>query len=749
MRDWLRRHDPEGYALHRALRVALLTMVVLAITDLGIGDSQLTTFAVFGTFALLLFADFPGSRSQRLVSYVSLFVVGLVLISVATLASRSVWLATTSMLVAGTLIVFAGATSAAIASASRSLLLLYVLPVTVPADVSDLPPRLAGWAVAAALGIPAALFLWPPQEHDRLREGSAAVASALGLRLDSFVGEHGPSDEASVTGAFAKLRRALRATTYRPVTLTTGSRLLLRLADELEWLHQLVRVSDPAAVAGWPPWTRRVVGSCARVLQASGDVLGPRTGPAARSRLDDALADLDEHRRAAVDELADELSHGVPLTPDQLDHHTQRAHAWVYATDLIGRTAAASAAADARPMVDRMLGRGSTPLATGPVQAAGRIAAQQFHLDSVWMQNSLRTGVGMATAVLAVQLSHVQHGFWVALGAMSVLRTSALATTSTVLRALLGTVIGFAIGGVLVAIAPTGPVALWVLLPIAVLVAAYAPNTVSFAAGQAAFTVTVVVLFNILDPVGWKVGLVRVQDVAIGCAAALVVGLLLWPGGAAARVRRALADAYRSTADLLHATVHATVTEPLGAPADRHGAQAAAARLDSALRQYLAERGVRPEGLETVTAVINGVGRLRLSAEAIDQLTRPRFPVTGRDGDIAALLLGRSAGTQGWYHGIATALEQQGSPVPDPLPADTQTTVVELLGQTRGPRADPVARRELQLAWVGLFLDDAASLSGRLGGPVATLCLGASPGTATGADHEMVDARRDGVANGT
>ena len=95
------------------------------------------------------------------------------------------------------------------------------------------------------------------------------------------------------------------------------------------------------------------------------------------------------------------------------------------------------------------------------------------------------------------------------------------------------------------------------LLPLAVLVAGFAPQTVSFAAGQAAFTVAVVILFNLLQPVGWQVGLVRVQDVAIGCAAALVVGLLLWPGSAAARVRHALAEAYGSH----------------GRPARRHGAQ--------------------------------------------------------------------------------------------------------------------------------------------------------------------------------
>ena len=129
---------------------------------------------------------------------------------------------------------------------------------------------------------------------------------------------------------------------------------------------------------------------------------------------------------------------------------------------------------------------------------------------------------------------------------MSVLRTSALTTTSTVLRALLGTVAGFVVGGGLIVLVGTGPATLWVLLPLAVLVAGFAPQTVSFAAGQAAFTVAVVILFNILQPVGWEVGLVRVQDVAIGCAAALVVGLLLWPGSAdgarAARARGGLPD---------------------------------------------------------------------------------------------------------------------------------------------------------------------------------------------------------------
>src|SRR5207302_3510384 len=132
----------------------------------------------------------------------------------------------------------------------------------------------------------------------------------------------------------------------------------------------------------------------------------------------------------------------------------------------------------------------------------------------------------LAAAVLVADLSGVQHGFWVVLGTMSVLRTNAATTESTALRALGGTVIGFIIGALLLLGIGTSTAVLWVALPIAVVVAAYAPGALPFTFGQAAFNVVVVVLFNILVPVGWKVGVLRIEDVALGCVVSLVVGLL-------------------------------------------------------------------------------------------------------------------------------------------------------------------------------------------------------------------------------
>ena len=158
----------------------------------------------------------------------------------------------------------------------------------------------------------------------------------------------------------------------------------------------------------------------------------------------------------------------------------------------------------------------------------------------------MRGALALAVAVAVADLSGAEHAFWVVLGTLSVLRTSAAATGATALRALLGTAVGFAIGAALVLLIGSTSTALWVALPIAVAIAAYAPGVAPFAVGQAAFTITIIVLFNLLVPVGWKVGELRIEDVALGCLVSVLVGGVFWPHGVASVVADDLADAYRS-----------------------------------------------------------------------------------------------------------------------------------------------------------------------------------------------------------
>jgi len=210
------------------------------------------------------------------------------------------------------------------------------------------------------------------------------------------------------------------------------------------------------------------------------------------------------------------------------------------------------------------------------------------------------------------------------------LRTSAASTGGTAWRALAGTVVGFVIGALLLIAIGTGQTALWVALPLAVLVAAYAPGTTPFVVGQAAFTVTIVVLFNLLAPAGWRVGLLRIEDVAIGCAVSLVVGVLFWPRGASTLVADDLADAFRSGAAYLTQAVDWTLGLRREAPDTALAAVAAGNRLDEALRLFLSEQGTKRASKHDLWSLVMATLRLRLTAHSLTGL-RAYCPPMGED----------------------------------------------------------------------------------------------------------------------
>ncbi|HEX9338190.1 MAG TPA: FUSC family protein, partial [Pseudonocardiaceae bacterium] len=285
--------------------------------------------------------------------------------------------------------------------------------------------------------------------------------------------------------------------------------------------------------------------------------------------------------------------------------------------------------------------------------AAASVVSRHASLRSVWFLNSVRGAVALAAAIAVADATGVQHGFWVVLGTLSVLRTSAAATGATALRALLGTVIGFAVGAALLLVIGTSAGALWTALPVAVLVAAYAPGALPFAAGQAAFTVVISVLFNLLVPVGWQIGVVRIEDVAIGCAVSLVVGVLFWPRGAGSLVADDLADAFRAGGAYLSDSAQWALGLRTDVPAAT-SAIAAGARLDDALRGFLAEQGAKRVPKEHLWRLTAGVLRARLTAHSLAGLPHPDL-----DPDPTRATLGDFAGqVAAWYDHLASRLDR-------------------------------------------------------------------------------------------
>jgi uncharacterized membrane protein YccC len=210
---------------------------------------------------------------------------------------------------------------------------------------------------------------------------------------------------------------------------------------------------------------------------------------------------------------------------------------------------------------------------------------------------------------------------------LSVLRTSAASTGATAFRALAGTAAGFLIGSVIIVAIGSDTAVLWAMLPVSVCVVAYCAGRAPFAAGQAAFTVLVAVLFNLIVPVGWKVGVVRIEDVAPGCAVSLLVGALLWPRGALGVVADDLADAFRQGGSYLGESMDWILGRSPERPARGLATVSASIRLDDALRGLLAERGMKPIPKEDLWKLVGATMRLRLTANALAraQPTAPGF----------------------------------------------------------------------------------------------------------------------------
>jgi Fusaric acid resistance protein-like len=520
---------------------------MFALGDVVIDNPMLATFAAFGSFALLLLVDFTGPMRARLQAEAALAVTGAGFVCLGTLASRSAWLAALTMALVAFGVLFAGVVSSVLAGATTSLLLAFILPVSLPGPASTIPDRLAGWGLASVASLLAIALLWPAPARDPVR--SAAIAGCRALAACLRAGEARAGD------AVQALHTVFFATPYRPTGLSTAARAVIRLVDELRWLNTIVETAPHAPGAPRDPQVGAVGAAAALVLDEGAALLDAprRSADALHAAMDELRAALRELERAATVKLpvgASDVAVERPMgeVVSSLDP-SFRAQELSFIVLQIAANIDLAAAAERRSWLQQLLGRRPGGLLAGPLATAQERAGAHVERSSLWLQNSVRGAVGLGFAVLIANLSGVQHAFWVVLGTLSVLRSNALTTGENIVRGLLGTVAGFVVGAVLVAIIGTNTTVLWILLPFAVLFAGFAPAAISFAAGQAAFTVTLLILFNILAPEGWQIGLVRIEDVAIGSAVSLAVGVLFWPHGAGAALGTALAEAYTDSAN--------------------------------------------------------------------------------------------------------------------------------------------------------------------------------------------------------
>ena len=99
-------------ALRRAGRAAIVLPALFAFADKVIGNLTTALFADFGSFALLVLAQFTGPWRTRVLAYLALGCTGAVFITLGTLCSRSAWLAAAAMVIVSFGVLFSGRSGA-------------------------------------------------------------------------------------------------------------------------------------------------------------------------------------------------------------------------------------------------------------------------------------------------------------------------------------------------------------------------------------------------------------------------------------------------------------------------------------------------------------------------------------------------------------------------------------------------------------------------------------------------------------
>ena len=536
--------DPGLAALRRAARAALVASSAFAVAQLALRNTQFTTFVVYGCFALLVLGDFGGRRRPRAAAYVGATLVGALLVALGTLATPLPWAAALAMFLVGFWVQFAGVFGSYAAAAQT-------------APSTALGSRLAGWCIAGMLATLAGTFLWPRFEHSSLQRQAAQTCRALAALLAAERRGGAAPDLAArrteAQTAVAAVRQSYAATPKRPAGPARRDRAFAELLAELEHildlgtglLAPLLTAEHPCLAAG-----RALAAAMTQTLEGSADLLTGGAPPDLSVLQEARLA----HRQALDRWVEEALRDGTAATAilDAL-----QADDALRILSYLTLAAGSNAVLATGRRVDAGLHLpAETPRRAGPVGLVTRVGATvRAHLtpSSPVLHGSLRVGLGLALAVLLSRMLRLDHGFWVVLATLSVLRTTALATGRTTAQALAGTIGGFALSALFLATLGRDPTVLWLSLPCAIFLAAYATSTstVGCVAGQATFTLTVVILFNLIVPAGWQLGLVRVEDVAIGAGISVVVGLLLWPRGARGEFRQALAELFAGVAEFL------------------------------------------------------------------------------------------------------------------------------------------------------------------------------------------------------
>ncbi|MFY1620734.1 FUSC family protein [Micromonospora sp. WMMD736] len=665
----LRRRDPGDAVLRRAARLTLVASVLFYACRYGAGSPLLATYALFGTIAAGSFAQLPGPAARRARILVTSLPAVWALIAAGTLLAWSTWAAAGGMLVVGFVVTFAGVGSPRLVGLASAFQLFYILASFPPYQPGSLPQRLGGVTLAIVLLAAAEVVLWPDpvpvsyrQMLARAADGVAAFLDATADALTAPGGGRGADDRRRERAydLVAVLGLARNPPESAPTAAGAQDRALRISASAL---REVLATADRLATDA--PSTPIPDLAAAHLLRPCADA----TRAASRGLLSDApqvdLRDLDAAIRAAeADYPAGSAGGGEgPDVPRMCRDATALALADQVRIFAVGtRIAAGAHTADveAYPRLFEYARHRAWTLYWRQFRA--HLAPRSAHLHS-----ALRLAVALAVARVAAGVLHLNHGFWVLLATLTVLRTSAADTRTALRPAVLGTIAGVVASGLLVLLVEA-PVVYAVVLPVSLLLAFGVGRLLGPVWQQALFTLLLTVVFSQLSPEGWRLAEARLVDVGLGAVIGVLAGVAMWPRGAGHDLRHNAARYLAVSGTAVERTVEAVLGD--GRPPE-HDFDRVGRRMilvDSSYCQYHSERHDPRRARVNWDAALSAGHHVVPGAES---LLRRNPPGCLAGWPAAAALLRDTAGhLRSAYDDLAGEVTQGRPAGPMPVPTD-------------------------------------------------------------------------------
>ncbi|MGW1957489.1 FUSC family protein [Streptomyces sp. NPDC001920] len=540
-------------AARRAVRVTVAAAAGFYPAVYVLDAPVVALYALFTPIALGILSPLPGSGRDRARVVLYALPVAAALTALGTALAVGTAPAVAGMVLVGFVMSFAGACGPAPAGAAPGLQLFYILACFPPYQPDTLPQRLAGLLLGGTLTVLCEVLLLPAPAEVPYRERVAAAleVAARAARASACGGTAEPARVRELRSAGQSLRLSRLPPAVRPTGAGRTDRALAHVGGAARrLLDQMARAAEhPASPPVRDPLSASLLTGIAAECAAMAENLRGRRPVAGPEGLEEMVELFVLARRRAAG----------AREPPALTVLRRQSAVLAEAASAVTARAALSVALGGRRVV-RGLPREQLWYAGPPaIDLWLRRLTGNLTLRSVVFQNAVRTALGLGVARLVAGSLDLSHGFWVLLAVLTLGRTTVGATWSAVRLAVIGTFAGALTAGTLILWAgETTDVYAALLVPLMLLAFTVGP-VAGIAWAQGLFTLVVSTAFAQLAPVTWRLGETRALDVLTGCCIGLLCGVVAWPAGAAAEVRRGMARLLVEAAPLVRATVAATL----------------------------------------------------------------------------------------------------------------------------------------------------------------------------------------------